>query len=362
MKNNQKIYAIVQARMNSSRLPSKVMKEILSKPVLGILIERLKDSKLLDGVIVATTKNKNDDVIEKYCKENNINIYRGSEEDLIERMLFAAKSYDADIIIEQGADCPLVDSELIDNIVKYYFDNDFDYVTTLNNKRTSPHGYFARVCSTKILEDVHNKIKDIDERAKGFFYIENHPEIYRIGNFISKGYTNSKDFRITIDTKKDFEFMSTLLERLNSFKVSMIDIVKFLKKNPELLEINKDENHVKFKLNKIGIVDVKGRKINKLNYDLDYKEVKEQDLIGFRLVALCSSNEETLKENGKNLGISRLYKNYEEMLEKENLDVLILYGKSEDNKIIDYCRKNNLKLISTEENFEDLIKNLYKHL
>ena len=151
MKNDKKAFAIILARMSSFRLPGKVMKEILGVPILKILIERIKESRLLDGIVVATTINKEDDLIEEFCKKNSINIFRGSEKDILERVYLAAKTYKAEIIIEQGADCPLVDSELIDSALEFYFNNDFDYVTTLHNNRSSPHGYFLRICPINLL-------------------------------------------------------------------------------------------------------------------------------------------------------------------------------------------------------------------
>src|SRR3989344_2798262 len=105
-KNNKKIIAVVLARMSASRLPGKVMKEILGVPILKILIERIKDSRLLSGMVVATSINKEDDIIEEFCKKNDINVFRGSEKDVLERIYFTAKKYDAEVIVEQGADCP----------------------------------------------------------------------------------------------------------------------------------------------------------------------------------------------------------------------------------------------------------------
>src|SRR3989344_7891043 len=172
MKNKKRIYALIQARMHSARFMGKVMKEIMGVPLLKILVERIKESRLLDGIIVATTTNPKDDVIEEYCKKNNINVFRGSENDLVERLLFAAKAYDVDIIVEQGVDCPLVDVKLIDSALVFYFNNEFDYVTTLNNKMIIPDGYFARICSTKLLEEVYNSTRNkIKEGELGLFYI-----------------------------------------------------------------------------------------------------------------------------------------------------------------------------------------------
>ena len=382
MKNDKKAFAIILARMGSSRLPGKVMKEILGVPVLKILIERIKESRLLDGIVVATTINKEDNLIEEFCKKNSINIFRGSEKDILERIYLAAKNYKAEIIVEQGADCPLVDSELIDSGLEFYFNSDFDYVTTLHNNRSGPHGYFLRVCPINLLEEVYNTTTTaIYDREDSLFYIESHPEIYRIGNFIPDKETHSKNLRLTIDNPKDFELIRLILEHFNSIKIPMKDIVRFLKEKPELNFINKTVHHTEYRLYRIGIIgDYKlNDDVNLLLNNLSkYKKINEYLSASFKFVAL--SHNKDIEEIKEKLNIKRFYRDHNEMLEKENLDILItpiinldlikraiknrviilltIEANMIPNEIINICKENNIKLLNMK--FNELKEILYE--
>ena len=340
MQNKRKTYAIIQARMNSTRFLGKIMKEINGIPLLKILFERIKDSKLLDGIIVATTTNSNDDVIEEYCKSNNINVFRGSENDLVERMLFAAREFGVDVIVEQGVDCPLVDAELIDSVLEFYFNNDFDYVTTLNNKRIIPDGYFARVCPTKLLEKVYSHTRDkIKEGELGLFYIENKPEIYHVGNFIPNN--NVHLFcRLTVDEEKDLQLIKLIIEHFNSIMVPMSEIITFLKKNQKLLLINKGITHTEKFLYKVGIVGDYQKNFNLVNNE-NYKKIAEYKFAGFRFTSISGSKDKNL----------RFYDNYNEMLKKESLDILVIINKNDIkdyNKLLDLCKIKDISIISND--------------
>ena len=376
-KNNKKIIAVVLARMSASRLPGKVMKEILGVPILKILIERIKDSRLLSGMVVATSINKEDDIIEEFCKKNDINVFRGSEKDVLERIYFTAKKYDAEVIVEQGADCPLVDSELIDSALEFYFNNDFDYVTTLHNKRSAPHGYFLRICPVNLLEEVYNDTNaSTYNREDTLFYIESHPELYRIGNFIPNKETHAKDFRLTIDHPKDFELMKLILKHFSSIKVPMKNIVKYLKENPKLALINKTEHHTEYKLFKIGIFGDYNINDPLLKNLSQYKDVDGHLTTNFKFVAFAGDN---TKEFQDKFRIKRTYKNYSEMLENENLDVLItslintsIIQKAVNNKIkiiinndlsdeiINLCKDNNIILMSKNSDIKKIVYELRK--
>ena len=323
-------------------------------PLLKILIERIKDSKLLDGIIVATTINPRDDIIEQYCKKNNIDVFRGSENDLVERMLFAAKAYDVDIIIEQGVDCPLVDVELIDSTLELYFNNDFDYVTTLNNKKIIPDGYFVRVCSTSLLEEVYKHTRDqIKEGELGLFYIENNPETYKVGNFIPRKELHLY-CRLTVDEEKDLRLVKLIAENFNSIKVPMVGIINFLKKNPKLLLINKNITHTEHFLYKIGLIGNITKNFNLIN-NKNYKQIAQYKFAGFRFTSICGD------KNLKNINL-RAYDNYEEMLEKESLDILAILNKNDIkdyNKLLSICKAKDISLLSNNwKNADELNKEI----
>ena len=117
------ILGIIQARMSSTRLPGKVLLPVLEKPIIAHIYERMKFSKKIDLICVSTSENSTDDKIEEFCKENKIEVFRGSEENLVSRHLGAAKKYNADAIVRITADCPLIDPEIVDEVINKFFTN-----------------------------------------------------------------------------------------------------------------------------------------------------------------------------------------------------------------------------------------------
>src|SRR3989344_309633 len=126
----KKVGVIIEARYYASRLYGKVMKEAIGKPMLQLLVERIKLSRLADEIVIATTVKQDSDIIEEFCKKHNVKYYRGSEDDVLDRVLQTAKKYKVDVIVELTADSPLVDAKLIDDIVEFYDKNNYDYVST----------------------------------------------------------------------------------------------------------------------------------------------------------------------------------------------------------------------------------------
>ena len=240
----KKIVATIEARMGSLRLPGKVMKEILGKPILQITAERAMKSKLLNEVIVATTTNPRDDVIVDMCKKNNILYYRGSEDDVLDRVLNAAKSRNAEIIVELISDNPLIDSNVIDQIVQFYLDNDYDYVSNFIPKVTFPTGIGAQVFSTDLLDEVSTLTSDLEDleytknRENVTWYIYHHKEKYKVGNFEASGIFRNPKIRLDLDNPEDFELIKKIYENFNSLNVSLEEVLEYLNKNPELIKIN----------------------------------------------------------------------------------------------------------------------------
>ena len=233
----KKIGAIVQIRVDSTRLPKKALSDILGKPMTLRLLERLQRSELINEIIVATTKNKTDDELVKIVEENNIKIFRGSTEDVLDRYYQAAKQNDIDIIARITGDCPLVDPEIVDNMIRYFLDNDFDYVSN-TIKPTYPDGICVEVFSYKTLEKTWNEARLMSEREHVTPYITKHPESFNINNF--KNNEDLSDLRWTVDEPQDLEFVREIFNRLYNKKnvFHMRDVLKLLEKNPELKNIN----------------------------------------------------------------------------------------------------------------------------
>ena len=178
-----KIIASVQVRMGSSRLPGKVMRSVLSRPLLGYLLDRLRLSKTLDGIVVATSTAVENDVIEEFCRKERVACFRGSETDVLDRTLQSLKSMAATVGVEVFGDGPLIDPVIIDQVVDYYVKNEgYDYVGN-DLKTTYPPGMEVEVFSTKALSDSSDRLPRSDpKREHGTLFIRQNPNIYKITN------------------------------------------------------------------------------------------------------------------------------------------------------------------------------------
>jgi spore coat polysaccharide biosynthesis protein SpsF len=232
-----KINATIEARMGSSRLPGKVLLEVLGKPILWWMVERVKKSKFIDNIIIATTISKKDDDIVKFCRKYNIDYFRGSEENVLDRVLKAHKKFNTDIIVELTGDCPLIDANIIDQCINFYLKNDYDYVSNCV-ERSYPDGMDVQVYNTKILEEIskQNDLTDLDkEHVTPYIYQSGKYKIYTL---IAPKQYFYPDLGLTLDTKEDFEVIKQILEHFNKKDFSLKDILKFLDKNPQIL-VNK---------------------------------------------------------------------------------------------------------------------------
>jgi spore coat polysaccharide biosynthesis protein SpsF len=239
LKRDKKIIATIEARFASTRLPGKTLLEICGKPALELIIERLKRSKFLDGVIIATTVNPDCDAIEKLAKKLNIGCFRGSEDDVLDRVLRAAKHYKGDIIVEITGDETLIDPVVVDEVIEFYLANNFDYVSNVLERRY-PRGLDTQVFATRILEEVSKLTNDPADRENVSLYIYEHPKKYKLGNVKAPEELNHPGWRWTLDTIEDFEFLKTVYEALYPVKKDFdsYDVLRYLEQNPHVSEIN----------------------------------------------------------------------------------------------------------------------------
>jgi spore coat polysaccharide biosynthesis protein SpsF len=236
----KKIVTVIQARTGSSRLPGKVTKEILGKPLLVRMIERVQASALRGCVVVATTLDKEDDLIAGICEDNRILCYRGSSLDLLDRHYEAGKWQEADAVVKIPSDCPLIDPQIIDKVLQYYLDNNFDYVSNLH-PATYPDGNDVEIMSFAALEKAWNEANKDFEREHTTPYIWEHPEKFGIGNVAwETGLDFSMSHRFTIDYAEDFMFIKTIYEALypSNPDFGLQDILNLLNANPEIFTIN----------------------------------------------------------------------------------------------------------------------------
>ncbi|MBB64794.1 MAG: acylneuraminate cytidylyltransferase [Waddliaceae bacterium] len=234
-----KVVIIVQARMNSQRLPGKVLKPVMGKPLLAYLIERLQRVKKAEQVLVATTINQQDDEIVDFCETNKISVFRGSESDVLERYYEVAKEVHADVVVRVTADCPLIDPDLIDEAIKTFLDKSPEYKYLSNTQvRTYPRGMDIEVFSFEKLEEAYKRAVQKVEREHVTIYIYKNLSRSELGQVQKED--NQSHHRWTVDTQEDFELVKSILEHIvpENPHFTLDDLLLAFKNNPQWFHIN----------------------------------------------------------------------------------------------------------------------------
>ena len=233
------VTAIIQARMGSTRLPGKILKKVEGKPLLAIQLERLQASKELDQIVIATTNEKQDDVIAQFCEVQGINYYRGSEQDVLKRYYEAAKTFGGEIIVRLTSDCPIIDPQIVDEVIVFYKKNRliYDYVSN-TVERTYPRGLDTEVFSFKAMEKAYFEASLESEREHVTLYLHTNPDVFSIGSW--KGKEDYSEHRWTVDTPEDFELIKLILEKLylHNPLFSLEDTIAVMLQNPTWKKIN----------------------------------------------------------------------------------------------------------------------------
>lgn len=233
----KKTYIIVQARMKSERLPGKVLMKIDGKPLIGILFERLSQSDI--PIIMATSTNQENDFLVNYAKRVGIETFRGSEDNVLERYYLAAKKYNAEIIIRVTADNPLLDGEFMKETIKELGDINSRTYFSPGKSKTYPLGFSFEVFPLELLEEAYYNATKPNEKEHVTPYMhQNIPGNIHISTIHRS--ENKSDYRLTVDTKKDFELMKILIEQFNCYNKNIDEIIHILDNNPQLVSINKN--------------------------------------------------------------------------------------------------------------------------
>lgn len=222
---------VVQARMGSSRLPGKVLKDIAGRPMLSYQMERLRRVKRAERIVVATTDQPADDAVERFCQKEKIACVRGSEHDVLARYHLAIERFPADVVVRITADCPLIDPAIVDEAIAAY---EPDYVSNML-ETTYPYGMAVEVFSAQALREAHREAKDPAEREHVTPFIYRHPERYRLRSLTMA--PNLSHHRWTVDTPEDFELVSCLLKTLKPH-FTLQDVLAVLDKHPDWCAIN----------------------------------------------------------------------------------------------------------------------------
>lgn len=234
----EKIGIIVQARTASTRLPNKVLEKICGKTVLLLLIERLKEVKNKDEIVIATTNEKRDQKILEVAKECGVKSFAGSENNVLDRYYQAAKKFKIDIIVRITSDCPLIDPLMVDRVIECFLNvKKANYASNVI-KRTFPDGLDTEVFSFETLERLWNTVKESNGKEHVTSYILNHPEKFSVINVSYK--KDLSRLRWTLDTKKDLKFIRIVYKQLYNKKKTfhMNDVLELLKRRPQLTKIN----------------------------------------------------------------------------------------------------------------------------
>lgn len=234
-----KIGVVVQARMGSTRLSGKVLKTIGDKTILNHVIERLKQSKYTDAIVIATTVLKRDSLIEAEALRSGAFVFRGSEDDVLSRYYQAAKDNQLDVVVRVTSDCPLIDPIVLDEMINYYITHDFEIVTNVGNElsdRTFPRGLDIEIFSFNALENAYHNAHEPYHREHVTPYLYEKAEKI----FYFKDDNDYSHYRWTVDTEEDFQLISEIYHYLyeGTHNFYLKDVINLFDEHPELVTIN----------------------------------------------------------------------------------------------------------------------------
>lgn len=260
---NKMVIAIIQARMNSTRLHNKALLKIGDQPMLYHVVKQTKASKFVKDIIIATTKSPKDKKIINFCLKHNLKYFCGSNNDVLDRYFKCAKKFTCDPVIRISSDCPFIDPSIIDQIISKFRKNSCDYVANnfekINKKWENsacnfPQGMVVEICNFKTLEKAWKVAKKPSEREHVFPYVQFNAKFFKVSNLVYK--KDLSFIRCTVDKKEDLKFVRELWKRIPKSKktIHINDILKIINKEPCLVEIN-----------------------NKTNFDEGYKKSVQKD-------------------------------------------------------------------------------------
>tara|TARA_Y100001970_G_scaffold292838_1_gene436086 strand:- start:2647 stop:3393 length:747 start_codon:yes stop_codon:yes gene_type:complete len=238
----KKVGAIIEARMSSSRLYGKVLMKVNRKPLLLHLIDRIKKAKKIDKIIVATTTNPNDQKIVQFCKKNRIKFFRGSEDNVMERVMKAGKYFNIDIVVGITGDCPLLDHNLISLCLNTYLNNKADYVSNAN-LRSYPDGMDVQVYSINSLKKSYRMTNSKEDREHVTLHIRKNPKIFNIINIVAPNSLFYPKLGLTLDYYRDYILIKKIIEHFNKIKNTYFtceDIINLYEKNNMFFNVNKN--------------------------------------------------------------------------------------------------------------------------
>ena len=223
-----KIVLIMQARMGSTRLPGKSMMPLAGEPLLQRIIERVKRCRKVDTIVLATTEKPEDDPLEIVGNKMGIEVFRGSENDLVDRYYKAATKYNADFVVRLPADNPVVEPEEIDRIIDHHLNSDDDFSANTHNifNNEYPDGLGAEVFSINKLKQIWIETTDPRNREHPHTYFYEHPNKFKLGTVKCPKEFRRPDLVLDVNTKEEYEFIASIYDALypinNNFHITDI--------------------------------------------------------------------------------------------------------------------------------------------
>ncbi len=229
------LVAIIQARMGSTRLPGKVLTDLAGRPVLAHVVERARRIPGVDGVVVATTERRQDEPVDALARELGVQVFRGSERDVLDRYWRAAEATGASAVLRITADCPLLDPVLSGEVVRRFWAETADYASNIHPP-TYPDGLDTEVVSLRALEAAWTEAKQDFEREHVTPFIWMNPARFRLANVQSGEDLSS--LRWTLDEPGDLDFLNAVMDRLPAGHFAYADVLGVLGAHPELAKLN----------------------------------------------------------------------------------------------------------------------------
>lgn len=232
-----KVLGILQARVSSSRLPGKVMRDLLGAPMVGRQVERLRRARTIGQLVLATSIDPSDDVLAQWAHEAGVELHRGSLDDVLDRFVTAARPFRPEHVVRLTADCPLADSAIIDRVVEVHLDSGADYSSN-TLQPTFPDGLDVEVMTMAALEAAAHEATAPYQREHVTQFIIRHPERFRLHNVAAE--RDLSALRWTVDEPVDFELVEAIYRALypSNPAFTTADVLDFLQDNPRWIAHN----------------------------------------------------------------------------------------------------------------------------
>jgi spore coat polysaccharide biosynthesis protein SpsF len=229
--------AIIQARMSSTRLPGKVLLDLAGQPMLARVVERARLARSIDRVVVATTVEPEDEPIVALCNSRGWSVSRGSRDDVLDRYYQAALADGADPIVRITSDCPLIDPEIIDSVVKR-LDGTVDYASNINPQRTFPRGLDVEAFTFAALSTAWREDRKPTGREHVTPFLYRHPERFRIA-LVESDKPEAASHRWSVDTPEDYQLLRRIYEHFRDDDFTWEDVLDLLAEHPQWVDLNR---------------------------------------------------------------------------------------------------------------------------